>query len=64
MNEATKSSLARWHDLVAAGDMAKVGDMAREDVVFRSPVAHTPYEGREALALVLSTVAGVFQNFT
>ncbi len=64
MNEAMKNALARWHDMVASGDMSKVGEMARADVLFRSPVAHNPYEGREALTLVLSAVAGVFEDFT
>ncbi|MCA8888887.1 MAG: nuclear transport factor 2 family protein [Parvularculaceae bacterium] len=62
--EAVKHTLARWHEMVAAGDMSKVGEIARADVVFRSPVAHAPYEGREALTLVLSTVIGVFEDFT
>ncbi|MEZ5896935.1 MAG: nuclear transport factor 2 family protein [Parvularculaceae bacterium] len=62
--EAVKHALARWHEMVAAGDMSEIDEMARADVVFRSPVAHTPYEGREALALVLSTVIGVFEDFT
>ena len=64
MRDATEKSLARWHEMVAAGDLSQVGAMAREDVVFRSPVAHTPYEGRETLTLVLSTVSKVFEDFT
>lgn len=57
-------TLARWHEMVAEGDLSKVREIAREDVVFRSPVAHTPYHGREALALVLGTVSKVFEDFT
>ena len=64
MRDATEKSLARWHEMVATGDLSQVGAMAREDVVFRSPVAHTPYEGRETLTLVLSTVSKVFEDFT
>lgn len=59
-----QETLQRWHEMVAAGDLSKVGEIAHEDVVFRSPVAHTPYQGREALALVLSTVARQFEDFT
>jgi hypothetical protein len=59
-----KSSLARWHEMAASRDLSQVGEIAREDVLFRSPVAHTPYEGREALTLVLTTVIQVFENFT
>lgn len=50
--------------MAATGDLSEIGEIAREDVIFRSPVAHTPYHGREALTLVLTTVIGVFENFT
>lgn len=64
MKEKAAKTLTRWHEMAASGDLSKVGEIAREDVVFRSPVAHTPYHGREALTLVLSTVIKVFENFT
>lgn len=64
MKERAAATLARWHDMAASGDLSKVGEIAREDVLFRSPVAHTPYKGREALTLVLSTVVKVFEDFT
>lgn len=59
-----RDALSRWHEMAASGDLSQVGEIAREDVVFRSPVAHTPYHGREALTLVLSTVIKVFEDFT
>ena len=59
-----QDALKRWHEMAASRDLSKVGEIAREDVLFRSPVAHTPYHGREALTLVLSTVIKVFQDFT
>ena len=58
------TTLARWHEMIDKGDLSKVGEIAREDVLFRSPVAHSPYKGREALTLVLSTVSKVFEDFT
>ena len=48
-----RDALSRWHEMAASGDLSQVGEIAREDVVFRSPVAHTPYHGCEALTLVL-----------
>jgi hypothetical protein len=63
VKETTERALARWHELVASRALAHVGAMARENVVFRSPVAHTPYQGREALTLALSTVMNVFEDF-
>ena len=35
----------------------------REDVVFRSPVVFTPYQGREALRQILEAVMAVFEDF-
>ncbi len=37
--------------------------LLREDVVFRSPVVFTPYEGREALRQILAAVIDVFEDF-
>jgi hypothetical protein len=34
-----------------------------EDVSFNSPVVYKPYEGREALGLLLTSVLKVFENF-
>jgi ketosteroid isomerase-like protein len=34
-----------------------------EDVVFRSPFVHKPYEGIDALAFLLGHVVQVFENF-
>lgn len=44
-------------------DFSAVDDLFTEDVTFRSPVVYTPYEGREALRMVLSAVVDVFENF-
>ncbi len=63
-NTRASETLSRWHEMAASGDLSQVGEIAREDVLFRSPVAHTPYKGREALTLVLTTVIQVFENFT
>lgn len=39
-------TIARWHDLVAAGDPSGLDDLLAEDAVFRSPAVHTPQEGK------------------
>jgi hypothetical protein len=38
-------------------------DLFAEDVVFRSPVVFKPYEGREALGVLLGAVVRVFEDF-
>ncbi len=63
LKDTTAKTLTRWHEMAASRDLSKVGEIAREDVVFRSPVAHTPYHGRDALVLALSTVINVFEDF-
>jgi SnoaL-like domain len=46
-----------------AKDFSAVDDLFAEDVTFKSPVVYKPYEGREAVAMLLGAVAQVFQDF-
>jgi hypothetical protein len=46
-----------------AKDFSAVGDLFADDVVFRSPVVFKPYEGRDALLVLLGAVARVFEDF-
>ena len=48
---------------VEAKDFASADELFTEDVVFRSPVVFKPYEGREALGVILGAVARVFSDF-
>lgn len=48
---------------VEAGDFAALSDLLAEDVVFRSPVAFKPYEGKPIVAAILRGVGRVFQDF-
>jgi hypothetical protein len=48
---------------VEAGDFAALADLLADDVVFRSPVAFTPYEGRPIVAAILRGVGRVFTDF-
>jgi hypothetical protein len=61
--EAAQRTLATWHDLVERNAMEELDPLLSERVVFRSPVAHTPYPGKPAIKLVLKTVNTVFQDF-
>jgi hypothetical protein len=61
---AVVASLARWHAMIASGDLAALPSLVKAEAVFRSPMAHKPYPGREAVVFILSTVFGVFENFT
>ena len=44
-------------------DFAEGEALFSEEVVFRSPFVHRPYEGRDALMFILSNVAQVFEDF-
>ena len=43
--------------------MEELDGLLSDHIVFRSPVAHTPYPGKAAIKLVLKTVNTVFENF-
>jgi SnoaL-like domain len=44
-------------------DFSAIEDLFTEDVTFKSPVVYRPYEGREAVAMLLGAVARVFEDF-
>ena len=44
-------------------DFSSLEEIFAEDIVFRSPAVFTPYEGRDAVAMLLTAVAGVFEDF-
>ena len=44
-------------------DFSAIEELFAEDVTFRSPAVFRPYEGREAIAMVLGTVVQVFEDF-
>ncbi len=48
---------------VEEGDLDAACALLHEDVVFRSPVVHTPYRGRAATEVILRTVLTVFEDF-
>jgi hypothetical protein len=44
-------------------DFSAFEEIFAEDVTFRSPAVFRPYEGRGAVAMLLTAVAGVFEDF-
>lgn len=49
---------------VEAGDFAALPALCSENVVFRSPIAHKPYIGRDTLGVILAAVSRVFEDLT
>lgn len=64
LHPAAASSLAIWHEIVASQSIAALRGITYEEAVFRSPVAHTPYQGADALLMAIGTVMQVFGDFT
>ena len=51
-----------FREAIERKDMDAVEAMLADDVVFRSPVAHTPYPGKAITAAILRSVAEVFED--
>lgn len=49
---------------VEAKDFSAIAHLFTEDVVFRSPIAHKPYQGRDMIVAILSAVVNVFEDFS
>jgi hypothetical protein len=55
-------TLAAWHSLLAKLDSAGLDDLLADDVVFHSPVVHTPQVGKAITKQYLSAAFAVFNN--
>ena len=53
----------RFRRAAEAKDFSQVEELFTGDVTFKSPVVFKPYEGREALGMILSAVVQVFEDF-
>jgi hypothetical protein len=53
----------QFRQAAEAKDFSAIEVLFAEDVVFRSPVVYKPYEGREAVAMLLGAVVQVFEDF-
>jgi hypothetical protein len=52
-----------FRSAVEAGDLEGMIDSLAPDVSFHSPVTFKPFEGRDAVAMVLGAVLQVFEDF-
>ncbi|WP_443190237.1 nuclear transport factor 2 family protein [Pseudomonas indica] len=57
------TSLQRWHGMIDRRDLSSLPELLAESVVFRSPMAHTPYPGAPVVSTILNTVLQVFEDF-
>lgn len=52
-----------FRDAIESRDVDALEALLADDVVFRSPAVHKPYEGRLATSVVLRAVMRVFEDF-
>ena len=53
----------RFRTAAESKDFSKLEELFAEDVTFRSPAVFKPYEGRDAIGMILATVSRVFEDF-
>jgi hypothetical protein len=53
----------RFRAAAEGKDFSAIDELFADDVTFRSPVVFKPYEGREAIAMILGAVVQVFEDF-
>jgi len=58
----THPALARWHELVQTRNVAGLSALLADDVVFHSPVVHTPQAGKALALMYLGAAFKVFFN--
>jgi len=60
---AAQKSLTKWLAMIVGNNFGDLPSIIAADAVFRSPVGLKPYPGRELVCLMLSTAAGIFEDF-
>jgi hypothetical protein len=56
------TAISRWHEFVSSRDAGLLDQLLADDVVFYSPVVHTPQAGRRIVAKYLTTAMEVLGN--
>ena len=56
------NALQKWHDIVRTRNGSGLSDLLADDVVFHSPVVHTPQIGKAIATMYLSAALRVFGN--
>lgn len=57
-----QTAIEIWHQLVKNADPSQLGNLLDEDVVFHSPVVHTPVIGKKTVELYLTGAMQVLFN--
>ena len=57
-----RNAIEEWHRIVRERDVDALDDLLADDVVFHSPVVHTPQRGRPITMMYLAAAVVVFGN--
>lgn len=57
-----ENTVAAWHELLKSKNPDDLSQILADDVVFYSPVVHTPQEGKDITTLYLTAALYVFVN--
>lgn len=57
-----QTTIKRWHQLVETKDAQALDDLLADNVVFHSPVVHTPQEGKALTKLYLTAALHTLNN--
>jgi hypothetical protein len=57
-----EQTIKHWHKIVEQKDPKLLNDLLAEDVVFHSPVLHTPQKGKSLCQMYLSAAIYVFSK--
>jgi len=52
--------IKKWHELIETGNTEIYDEILAEDVIFYSPVVHTPQKGKQITKIYLSAAGNVF----
>ena len=55
--------MQQFRDAIESRDLDALAALFTDDVVFRSPVVHKPYQGRDQVLGLLHAVSQVFEDF-
>ena len=55
-------AISAWHDLVRTKNPEAIGSLLADDVVFYSPVVHTPQHGKAITTMYVTAAVHVFGN--
>jgi hypothetical protein len=62
LSATAPQTIAQWHHIVQSRDEQALADLLADDVVFESPVVHTPQHGKAVTLVYLRAALQVLNN--